>query len=250
MATRRQLEEQLVHTSHAVHTRGWVANHDGNLSLRLGDGRFLATPTAMSKGAVGLADLIVVDAAGKVVAGRRKAFSELALHLFIYRQRPDVAAVIHAHPPTATGLAVAGVAVRPTLLAEPVVSLGATIPLVPYARPKSPEWTLNMAPHLADADVLLLENHGVVAYGPDLETAFLRLELVEHLARIQLAAAQMGGARDIPDADVAPLLASRTKAGLGRAARAASAAATQTRADLGERTRAVVADEVARALHD
>jgi len=216
---RRELEGEVVDYSHRLHARGWVANHDGNITVRLEPGRFLATPTAVSKAAVTRDMLIVVDADGKVVSGRRKPFGELELHLLVYRHRPDVAAVIHAHPPTATGLAVAGIPVRSDLLAEPVVSLGAQVPLVPYARPRTPESTLNLAPALDEHDVVCLESHGVLACGPDLETAFLRLELVEHLARIQLVAMQVGSLRALPDADVAALLEARTKAGLGKKGR-------------------------------
>lgn len=216
---RRELEAEVVDYSRRLHARGFVANHDGNITVRLEPGRFLATPTAVSKAAVSRDMLIVVDADGKVISGRRKPFGELELHLLAYRHRPDVAAVIHAHPPTATGLAVAGIPVRSDLLAEPVVSLGARVPLVPYARPRTPESTLNLAPALDEHDVVCLENHGVLAVGPDLETAYLRLELVEHLARVQLVAMQAGSLRALPDADVAALLEARSKAGLGKKGR-------------------------------
>lgn len=244
-ALRRILEDQLVSFSHQMHSRQWVANHDGNISVRLLDGRFLATPTSVSKATVSRENLIVVDDQGKVVSGSGKPFSELSLHLYIYRQRPDVQAVMHAHPPTATGFSVAGVPVRTTMMPEPVVSLGALVPLVPYAAPKKPEWTSGMGPHLADADVLLLEHHGVISVGPDLETAFLRMELVEHLAKIQIAAHQVGLVRDIPDSDIEALLEARTKAGLGHAARVTATAGAQGTDPIRE----MVANEVSRALH-
>ncbi len=214
-ATRREREEQVVAYSRRLHAAGWVANHDGNVSVRLEPERFLITPTSFSKAAVEREDLVVIDAAGSVVSGRRKPPSELDLHLYMYRQRPDVQVVLHAHPPTATGFAVAGVPLRPTMLAEPVVSLGKTVPLVPYARPKTPEYTTNLGPCLEGADAWLLEHHGVLTVGPDLETAYLRMELVEHLAKIQLTAQSLGRLRDIPEADLGPLLEARRKAGLG-----------------------------------
>ncbi|MBI5508762.1 MAG: class II aldolase/adducin family protein [Deltaproteobacteria bacterium] len=219
MIPRRVLEDQLVLYSQRLHQAGFVANHDGNLSARLADGRFLATPTAISKANVTRERLIVVDSEGRVVSGTGKPFTELALHLATYRVRADVMAVIHAHPPVATGFAVAGVAVRTAMIAEAVVSLGAVVPLVMYARPKTPEWTAALAPHLEDADLLLLEHHGALTCGPDLETCYLRMELVEHLAKIQLAATQVAAARDIPAADVQKLLEARTAAGLGKAGR-------------------------------
>ncbi|MEE8410480.1 MAG: class II aldolase/adducin family protein [Myxococcota bacterium] len=255
---RRQLEEQVIELSHRLGRERWVANHDGNITARLANGCFLATPTALAKLAVDRASLIVVDDQAKLVSGSRPPFSELALHLAVYRHRPDVQAVIHAHPPSATGLSVAGIPVRTTMLAEPVVSLGAEIPLVPYAAPKTPEWTGNMIPLLDDADALLLEQHGVLTYGPDLETAFLRMELVEHLAKIQIAAHQAGLVRDIPDADVGKLLGARTKTGLGKAARQASAEAPPARATAatggasapGERVESIIVEEIGRALRE
>ena len=164
--------------------------------------------------------LLVVNDRGERVSGRYRAFSELNLHLHIYRQRPDVQAVIHAHPVTATGFSVAGVPILTTMMAEPVVSLGESVPLVPYARPKTPESTLNMTPHIEQADALLLQNHGVISYGPDLDTAYLRMELVEHLAKIQSAAHQVGGPSHIPHGDIEVLLDARAKAGLGPRGRA------------------------------
>lgn len=212
--TRHRLEEQLVAISRRLQALGWVANHDGNASVRLGDDRYICTPTAVSKGDVRRETLLVVDGHGKRVSGRTKPFSELDLHLYCYRERPTVMAVLHAHPPTATGLAVAGVRVLSTLLAESVVSLGPEIPLVPYACPKTPASTLNLAPHIQTADAFLLERHGVITVGPDLETACLRMELVEHLAKIQCVAHQVGHVRELPPDDVARLLEARAKAGL------------------------------------
>ena len=217
--TRRSLEDQIVEYSHRLHRAGWVANHDGNVTMRLAPDRYLATPTGVSKAAVTREQLIVVDGMGQVISGSSKPFSEIELHLYVYRHRHDVRAVIHAHPPTATGFAVAGIPVMTSMMAEPVVSLGSEIPLVPYARPRSPESTLNLGKFLDDADALMLANHGALTYGNDLETAFLRMELVEHLAKIQMVARQMGGVREIPPHDVQKLLESRTNAGLGRAGR-------------------------------
>ena len=213
--TRRQLEDQVVRYAHELHARGWVANHDGNITVRIADGRVLSTATAISKADDARTNLIVVDDEGKVVSGSRNPFGEVALHLYVYRHRPDVGAVVHSHAPHATALAVAGVPVEPRMLAESVVSLGTEIPLIPYAAPKSPEWTTNLQAAVAAVDAVTLANHGVLTWGPDLETAYLRMELVEHLARIQMLAGQVGGARLIPEDGVPALLASRAKAGLG-----------------------------------
>jgi L-fuculose-phosphate aldolase len=195
---RYRLEYALVEYCRELHARGWVANHDGNITARLSEGQVLATPSAISKRKVERADLVVVDLAGRKLSGIQRPFSELALHLAAYRARPDAQAVIHAHPPVATGFAIAGRPVRPTLLAEATVSLGTEIPLVPYAAPAAVAASASLAEALRRAPALLLEQHGVLTFGSDLETAFLRLELVEHLAKIQQVATELGhGHRDV-----------------------------------------------------
>ena len=208
--------------SQCLHARGMVANHDGNVSVRLPDNkRFLATPTSESKRLVSAGDVITVDAAGKLLAGRRKLFSEWHLHAACYRARSDVRAVLHAHPPAATAFGVVGRAVEPRILSEAVVSLGKRVPLIDYAPPKSPGQDLAIAASLEDADVMILAGNGVLAVGTTLEQAYLRLELVEHLARILTYAAALGAPSLLPDSDVEKLLAARTQAGLGRAGRRA-----------------------------
>ena len=215
-----QLRRELCAASHELHRRGWVANHDGNASLRLPAGRALLTPTAMSKRMIGEADLIVVDSAGKVVQGARKPFSEWALHKVVLAARPDVGAVIHAHPPSATALAVAGVEVEPRILAEAIVSIGDRVPMLAYALPGAASQERALADAAVSYDAVTLEHHGVLTWGDDIEMALLRLELVEHLATIALRSLPLGRLRTLPDADVAELMTRRTRAGLGPAARA------------------------------
>ncbi len=213
------LRREVAELATRLHARGWVANHDGNVSVRLPGGGFLATPTAVSKADVNPEMLVVLDAEGKVLVGTRKVFSEFALHLAVFRARPDVQWVVHAHPPTATGFAVAGRSCfDPPFMAEPVVSLGARVPVVPYAAPGGS--TSELASAFAEVDAVLLGGHGVLTCGADAETAYLRMELVEHLARIALVAQQVGGAVPLPRGDVEKLLAARAKAGLGPAGRA------------------------------
>lgn len=207
-------QAELVDYARALHDRGWVANHDGNITLRASGGQFLITPTAVSKRLLDESMLVVVDAQGRKVSGRLRPFGELGLHLAVYAERPDVGAVIHAHPPHATGYAMAHRPLfSPPTSPEPVVSLGPEIPLVPYARPGA-DAEAALRPFARAHHAALLANHGVISWGPDLETAFLRMELVEHIARCSLVADQLGGARPIPEADVDALLAKRAKAGL------------------------------------
>lgn len=214
----------LVDYSHRVYAKGWVANHDGNLTTRMGPDRYLATPTSFSKGDVTEGDLLVVNGAGEKISGRRGGFSEMALHLAAYEARPDIQAVIHAHPPYATAMSVAGVGIDRPIIAEAVVSIGPTVPLLPFAPPKTPQWRSQVADGCRSHDVLILQNHGVIAFGDDLEQAFLRLELVEHLARIIHHSMAFGGPRYLDEAHLPGLLESRRKAGLGPENRGVSGA--------------------------
>lgn len=235
------LRREIAALCQKVGARGWVANHDGNASARAQD-RFVCSPTAVHKSDVRPESCVVVDGEGKVVAGERKVFSEVALHLACFRVRPDVGFVLHAHPPVATGWAVAGESFfDPPFMAEPVVSLGARIPLVPYVAPGGSTGELERA--IAACDAVLLGNHGVLTVGKDAEQAFLRMELVEHLARIALTARQLGGPRPIPAEDVEKLLAARAKAGLGPSATpVASGSVSEARPDVS----AVVRDALRR----
>jgi L-fuculose-phosphate aldolase len=221
----KPLRIQVADVARMLHGRGWTANHDGNVTARDG-ARFIATPTATSKRLIGDRHLIEVDAKGQV-QGQGKAFGELGLHLAVYERRPDVGCVVHAHPPSATAIASsrANPIERP-FLAEAVVSLGPCIPKLPYAQPGDAARAA-LAPWCELVDAVLLGNHGVLAWGADPEQAFLRLELVEHLATIALAAAPLGGIEPLPDAAIVPLLAARARANLGRAGDRAVATAAQ-----------------------
>lgn len=206
---------EVVSVSRRLHENGWVANHDGNLSVRLNGNRLLITPTAYSKRDVDDASLIVVDMSGKVLEGRRKPFSELELHLAIYRARPEVDAVLHAHPPYATACGLVGVELSPIAMPEIVVSLGARIPTLPRVMPKEKAGVENVEKAAREHDAMLLSGNGAFTCGPDLSMALLRMELVEHWAKIVSLARGLGTVPALPEADVAKLLEARKKAGLG-----------------------------------
>jgi len=174
-----------------IHQREYVAATDGNLSVRLDAGRILATPTGMSKGMMDPGDLVVVDTQGAKLHGRRNVSSEIAMHLLIYKRRPDVNAVVHAHPVAATGYAAAGIPLNLALISEVVLALGC-IPLAAYGTPGTPELSQALSPLVAQYDAVLMANHGVVTYGHDLLTAFMRMETVEHFARISLVTQLLG----------------------------------------------------------
>ena len=221
MEATRTVRKQVIDIARLLHERAWVANHDGNITVRLGQNRYLATPTATSKRVVSERLLIEVDGAGKRLSGTARPFGELSLHRAIYERRPDVRAVVHAHPPHATAIACsAGNPIERPFIAEAVVSIGPRIPKLPFAMPGS-EAASALALVVEEVDAALLGNHGVIAWGADVEQAYLRLELVEHLARVALLARSAGGVEYLPAAAIPPLLEARARAGLGLAADAA-----------------------------
>lgn len=210
-----KVRAQVVATSRRLHENGWVANHDGNVSVRLKGERFLITPTAVSKRDVDDGMLIIVDKAGKVLEGRKKPFGELELHLAIYRARPEAEAVLHAHPPYATAMALAGAPLAPLGLPELVVSLGDKVPTLPRAMPRDPAGVERLSEAFKLYDAALLCGNGVFSMGADLEQALLRMELVEHYAKILTLARAWGPVPALSDGEVAKLLDARRKAGLG-----------------------------------
>jgi L-fuculose-phosphate aldolase len=210
MASERQYREQIVRYGRTLHERGFVAATDGNLSVRLDQNRILATPTCMSKGEMRPADLVIVDREGRLLAGRRRVSSEIAMHLLIYRLRPEINGIVHAHPPTATGFAAAGVALNQPLVCEVVIGLG-SIPLAKYGTPGTPELTDALAPLVPTYDALLMSNHGVVTYGTDLSQAFMKMETVEHFARIALVTHQLGRQQPLAGEDLEKLVGVREK---------------------------------------
>lgn len=188
-------------------SRGWVANHDGNATARLGDGQFLCTPTATRKASVSPEGLLLLDSQGKVLRGSRKPMGELHLHRAAYAARPDIGVVLHAHPPNACAWACSEAELPHPFLAEAVVSLGARLPRVAFGPPGSPQVDEDLRAALRLADVVFLEGHGVLSVGGSVEQAFVRLELVEHLCRIALLALPLGGVRKLPHSLVAELAA-------------------------------------------
>jgi L-fuculose-phosphate aldolase len=210
MKTELEHRGEIVHFGKLLHQTGLVAATDGNLSVRLGDGTFLCTPTVMSKGLMKPEDLVIVDAHGQKVSGKRGVSSEIAMHLFIYGNRPDVGAVVHAHPPTATGFAAAGMPLDNALCSEIVITLG-TVPLASYETPGTPELAEALAPLVGDHDAILMANHGVVTYGEDLLTAYMNMETVEHYAKIALVTHMLGKQQPLSDTHVSKLREIRQK---------------------------------------
>jgi len=196
-------------------SKGWVANHDGNITVRLAGGGFAATPTARFKGDLAPSDIIELDSGGKKIAGGGAAFSELSVHLRIYGARREAGAVVHAHPPFATAAGCANQELLTWAMPEAVVSLGAGIPLVGLAMPGSAELWQEFDPLVPCYDAVMVAGNGVFTWGKNLEQAYLRLELVEHLAQITFRARELGGAGLLSRDQVLALLKKRAEAGLG-----------------------------------
>src|SRR4026209_2933464 len=211
-------KRDLIRVCHLMYERSYVVSSDGNVSVRLDDGAILATPTMTCKGRM-TEDLIAITNLKGDALNERKASSELTMHLLIYRERPDVKAVCHAHPPHGTAFAVAGLAIDQPILSEVILTLGC-VPLAAYGTPSTDELTEAMRPLVKHHNALLMANHGAVAYGSDLWQAFDRLETLEHTARIAILARILGGSKNLPADAIEKLINVREAAGyLGESAR-------------------------------
>ena len=188
-----------------LYDRGYVAANDGNISVRVGEGRLLITPSGVSKGRMTPDMLLVTDLDGTVIEGNRHPSSEGKMHLEVYRGRPDVNAVVHAHPPVSTAFAVCRRGLETPYLSELVAGLG-QVPCTPsFAMLSTEEVPQSVRPYLADHNALLLANHGALAWGGDLWEAFDRLETVEHTAKIVLNAQLLGGGIPLTEEEVVRL---------------------------------------------
>ena len=203
-----RLREELANCSADLHALGFAPGTSGNVSVRLDGARVLATPTGCSKRVVGPEDLVVVDMDGHLLAGTRHVTSEIDMHLAIYKARPDVEAVVHAHPVFATAFASSGQALDQPLCSEAVMTLG-TIPLAPYATTGTCEVSRTLAPYLHHHDAVLLANHGVVTYGDSVMDALMKMETVEHFAQICCVVRQLGGGATLEGKHLSDLLQAR-----------------------------------------
>jgi len=210
-----ELREQICDICHKMWQLGWVAANDGNLSVKLEDGTFMATPTGISKSFITPEKLVRIDREGKVLeaeAGYRPS-SEIKMHLRCYEEREDVGAVLHAHPPVATGYAVANIPLDEYSMIETVLTLG-SIPVTPYGTPSTYEVPDAIAPYLGEHDALLLQNHGALTVGADAVTAYYRMETLELFAKISLNARLLGGAKEISKENIDRLISMRQGYGI------------------------------------
>jgi L-fuculose-phosphate aldolase len=213
LRSEQERRNEIVHVGRLMFDKGWIAANDGNITVRLDNGHVLATPRGLSKGMLKPEDLVVVDMDGRKVSGPLEVTTEIGMHLTIYGERPDVNAVVHAHPATATGFAVAGRPLNLGTLPEVIICLG-SIPLAEYGLPGTPEFAEGIRPYIPKYDAMLLANHGAVAYGSDVMRAFSRMDTVEHFARIALAAELLGGAKVLPRTEIQKLFDARPRYGI------------------------------------
>jgi L-fuculose-phosphate aldolase len=206
----RALRDAIVETCRRLHARDLIGAGEGNVSARLGEDRFLVTPSGANKGYLAPADLVVVDGRGAVVSGTGRASTELRMHLAAYAARTDVSAVVHAHPITAVALTVAGLPPPNDLVPEAAVTLG-EIAVAPFATPGTDEVPGSLAPLWAGHDVVLLERHGALALGRSLGEAFDRMETLERVARVALVARLAGRCEPLSAEAIAKVLAAAGK---------------------------------------
>jgi L-fuculose-phosphate aldolase len=186
-----QIRADIVEAGRRLYARAYIASNDGNITARLDDRRLIATPKGVSKGFMTPDMMVVVDPEGRKLAGERDPSTELPMHLEIYRNRPDVNAVVHAHPPIATGFAVAGIPLTRAVLAEVITTLG-SIPIAAYGTPSTSELPEAVRKYIKAHDGLLLANHGAVTCGTDVMGAYFKMETIEHFAKISLVARLLG----------------------------------------------------------
>jgi L-fuculose-phosphate aldolase len=210
-----QLRSDIVEVGRRLWTRGFVASNDGNISARLGPDRLLMTPASVSKGFMTPEMMVVTDLDGRLLAGPpgRQPSSEILMHLVAYQERADIGAVVHAHPPLSTGFAVAGIPLDRAVLAEVVTTLG-SIPIAAYGTPSTRELAETVRPYVRLHDGLLLANHGALALGRDLYSAYYKMETIEHFARISLVARLLGGERLLSREEVVRLQDLRGRYGI------------------------------------
>lgn len=207
-----EVKDQICDVCSKMWQQGWVAANDGNVSVRMDENKIICTPTGISKSFITPDKLLTVDMNLNVLEGAEgyRPSSEMKMHLCCYNERDDVKSVVHAHPPTATGFAVAHVHMDEYVMVEDVICIG-SVPVTPFGVPSTEQVPNAIRPYLSEHDVLLLENHGALAIGSDLITAYYRMESLELWAKIQLTAHLLGGAKEISRDNIDTLISMRSK---------------------------------------
>ncbi len=205
-----EIKKEICEVGHKVYAKGFVAANDGNISVKVNDNEFYCTPTGVSKGSLTPDMIIKIDGTGKKLDGKLNPSSEIKMHLRVYRERPDVMAVVHAHPPIATAFTVAGVPMNEYILPEAVLTIG-DVPTCEYGTPSTEEIPDSLEPYIQQHDAFLLKNHGALTVGNTLTKALFMMEEVEFNARIAMYARQLGGVEEIPCEQLEKLMELRKK---------------------------------------
>ena len=202
-----ELRKSIIDIGKRMWAKGFVAANDGNISVRIGENMLLTTPTGVSKGFMTEEMILTVTLDGEVISGETpyRPSSEIRMHLQVYRDRKDVNAVVHAHPPHATSFAVAGIPLDQGILPEAVLTLG-NVPLAAYATPSTEEVPEAIRAHIQVSDAILLSNHGALTLGPDLLSAWFRMETLEHTAHVTHLAMGLGTLNRIPEGKIEQLM--------------------------------------------
>lgn len=210
MQTAFEIKKAICEVGHKLYDHGFVAANDGNISVKVNDNEFYCTPTGVSKGALTPDMIIKIDGTGKKLEGKLNPSSEIKMHLRVYKERPDVNAVVHAHPPVATAFTVAGVELDQYILPEAVLTIG-NVPTCEYGTPSTMEIPDSLEPFIQNHDAFLLKNHGALTVGNTLTKAFFMMEEVEFNAKICKYARELGGVEEIPCEQLEKLMELRKK---------------------------------------
>ncbi|CAG9606419.1 class II aldolase/adducin family protein [Pseudoneobacillus rhizosphaerae] len=205
MISEIKLKSQVCEIGKRIYEKGFVASNDGNISVRIDEDTFLVTPTGVSKGFMTPEMLIKVDGDGNLLEGERKPTSEIKMHLRVYKERPEIKSVVHVHPPYATAFAIAGVPLDQATMPESIVTLG-TIPIAEYGTPSTDELASAISPFILNHNGALLENHGALTWGENLDQAYFLMESLEFCAKVNWIARQMNGDRELNTTNVDRLL--------------------------------------------
>ena len=213
MNSEQELREAICKAGRSLYNRNLVAATDGNLSARIGEGRYLCTPSGCSLGEMQPADIVIADAAGAKLEGRGKVSSEFFTHLAAYEERPDIAAVVHAHPPNAVALTLAAISMEPYILPELVFAVGG-VPTARYATPGTQEGAEVIRDLIRECDALLLDRHGALTVGDGVVDAYRRMEKIEHSAQSLIAARSLGTVQTLDEDQMDRILEARAEYGV------------------------------------
>jgi L-fuculose-phosphate aldolase len=212
MVSEYEIKKLICEIGKRVYTNGFVAANDGNISVRINDNEVLTTPTGVSKGFMTPDMICKVNMKGEVISasGKLKPSSEVKMHLRVYKERPDVKSVVHAHPPYGTSFAIAGIPLSKPIMPEAVIALGC-VPIAEYGTPSTEEIPDAISKYLQNYDALLLENHGALTYGQDLMTAYFKMESLEFYAKLTFISTMLGGPKELNDEQVDGLIEIRNR---------------------------------------